>query len=145
MEFGLTHSAFQSEDEAVIEEGGVIETIAVADQSVSDATQIEEAIPIGIIAGEAGNLEAEDYADPTESNFGSETGEAGAVGEASAGKTEILIDEDHLVGCPAEILSALNKSVLARGRFAVILYLGGGGLADIDDGGSLDMSWFDLG
>ncbi len=145
MQLCFTHGAFESEDQAVIEKRRVIEPIAIADQSVGDAAEIEQAIPIGIIAREARNFETKDDADSAESNFGGQACEAGALGHTGAGKTEVLINEDHLLVGPTELPCPLGQRVLPRGRFPVLLHLGGGGLAYINDGSSLNMSRFDLG
>ena len=48
----------------------MVEAIAVSDQGVGDATQVQEPVPVGIVAGEAGDLEAEDDAHSAERDFG---------------------------------------------------------------------------
>jgi len=41
----------------------MIDAVGIGDQRVSEAAEIEQAIPIGIVAGEAGDLESENDPD----------------------------------------------------------------------------------
>ena len=41
MELGFTHGALEAEDQAIIELGGMIDPVVIADQGISDATEIE--------------------------------------------------------------------------------------------------------
>jgi hypothetical protein len=40
-------------------EGGMIDTVGVADQRVGEAAQLDEAMPIGVVARQARDLEPE--------------------------------------------------------------------------------------
>src|SRR5579862_2155192 len=51
MQFGLAHSALEAKQQAVVEQRRVIDAVGVADQRVSEAAEIDEAVPIGIVAG----------------------------------------------------------------------------------------------
>jgi hypothetical protein len=137
MKFCFTHGALQPEDQAIVEKRRVIQTIAVADQSVGQAAEIEQAIPISIIACETRDFESQDDADSPEGNFGSQANEAGPFGDTRTGKTEVFINEDHLLFGPTELLGSLGQRVLTRGRLPVLLHLGGGGLTHINHGCSL--------
>jgi hypothetical protein len=65
----------------------MVEAIAVSDQSVGDATEIEQAIPVGIVACHTGDFQAEYDTDMAEGYFRSHACEAGALGESGAGHT----------------------------------------------------------
>src|SRR5450759_1960936 len=91
MQFCFTHGALKPEHQTVVEKRRVIKSIAIADQRVSQAAEIEQPIPIGIIAGEAGDFEPQDNTNSSESDFGGEASEAGALGDTGAGKTEVFI------------------------------------------------------
>src|SRR3990172_3558325 len=63
VEFRLRHGTLQAQKEAVIEEAWMVDAVFIADQSVGDAAQIEEAIPISIVAGDSGDFNREDETD----------------------------------------------------------------------------------
>lgn len=58
---------------------------AISDQSVGDAAEIEEAIPVGVVARHAGDFQGEHDADVAEGHFRGQACEAGALGESGAG------------------------------------------------------------
>lgn len=62
MQLRLGHGPLQSENQAIIKQRGVIHPIAVADQRVGDAAQIQEPVPIRVAPREPGDVEAEDNA-----------------------------------------------------------------------------------
>jgi hypothetical protein len=49
MQLGLAHGALEPEQEAIVEEGGVIDAVGIADQRVGEAAQLDEAMPIGVV------------------------------------------------------------------------------------------------
>src|SRR6202035_4605168 len=48
MQFGLAHGALEAEQQAVVEQGGMIDAVAIADQRVGEVAEVDEAVPIGI-------------------------------------------------------------------------------------------------
>ncbi len=50
MQLGFAHSALEPEQEAIVEKGGMIDAVGVADQRISEAAQLDEAMPIGVVA-----------------------------------------------------------------------------------------------
>jgi hypothetical protein len=126
MDFGFAHGAFEAEQQPIVEERGVIEPIAVADQGVGEAAQIEQAVPLGVVAGEPGNLDAEQDADVAEGHLGGQVGEAGSVHNAGCRQPQVVLHELDLVAAPAEFDGAIDESVLAAGRFGVAFELAGG-------------------
>jgi hypothetical protein len=76
MQLGLAHGAFEAKQQSVIEYRGMIDAVSITDQRVSETAQIDEAVPIGIVAGEARNFEAKHEADMSERDFGREPREA---------------------------------------------------------------------
>ena len=63
----------------------MVNTIAVSDQSISDATEIEQAIPVGIIACHTRDFEAEHNTDTAQSHLRGHAAESGAFGESGSG------------------------------------------------------------
>ena len=72
----------------------MIDAIGVADQGVGHAAEVEQAIPVAVVAGEARDLEPEHDPDVTEGDLGGQASEAAAVAGTGTRETEILID-DH--------------------------------------------------
>ena len=61
LQFG--DQALEAEDQPAIGGGGVVDAVLVADQAGAESTQVEELIPIGAVAGQAGDVVGEDDAD----------------------------------------------------------------------------------
>ena len=144
VQFGLGHGAFEPEDQAVVEQGGVVDAIGIGEQGVGDATQVEEAIPVRVVARQARDLEAHHDAHLEEGDIGGELGEAGALGDAVGRDAEILVEDRDLVSRPAEVDGALDQGVLPLGRLAVVDDLRGTRLPNVDHGGALRVRRFDL-
>src|SRR2546429_1153396 len=75
----------------------MVDAVAVADQSLGDAAEIEQAIPIGIVACHARDFQREHDADVAERNFRSHARKSRALGESGAGYTQVFVDDGHLL------------------------------------------------
>src|SRR6266436_9625890 len=95
--FDLAHGALETEQQSVIEQGGMIEAVSIADERVGEAAEIEQAIPVGVIAGEAGDLKTEHDSDMPERNLGGEACKSVALDDAGSGNSEVLVDDDNLL------------------------------------------------
>ena len=82
VQLGLTHRAFQAEHQSVVEHCRVVDPIGVADQSVGQAAEIEQAVPIGVIAGQTRDLQAEHDTDMPQRDLRGEPGKATAFDNA---------------------------------------------------------------
>ena len=118
----------------------MVDAVAISDQRVGDAAEIEQAIPVGIVARHPGDFEAEHDADVAEGHFRGHACEPGTLGESGAGQAQVLVDDDHLFLGPPEFLRLLEQSILARRGLAVVFDLSRGGLANVDEGGALGMA-----
>ena len=125
MELGLAHRALEAEHQSVVEHGRMIDAVGVADEGVSEATQIEQAIPVGVVAGEARDLEAEDDADIAQSHLGGEPGKPISGDDAGSRKPEILIDDNDLLGWPTECGCFGSEGILTLCRLATVFDLSG--------------------
>lgn len=56
----LAHDAGQAEQQAVMVGAGIIETFAVGNDNAEERAQIEELMPIAVVAGKPGSVKAED-------------------------------------------------------------------------------------
>src|SRR6516162_3504538 len=122
----------------------MVEAIAVADQSVGDAAEIEETIPVGIVARDTGDFQAEYDADMAEGHFCGHTCEARTIGESGAGHAQVFVDDDHLFFGPTQLAGFLDQSILASCGFAVVLDLRRTRLANVDESRALEMTGFNF-
>ena len=62
MQLSLADRALQTQQEPVVERAGMIETVEVADHSVSNATEIKQPVQVTVIARDARTLESQHQA-----------------------------------------------------------------------------------
>jgi hypothetical protein len=86
---------------AAFEQRWMIDTVVVANESIGDATQFEQAIPVGIIPRQAGDFQSENDSHVSQRDFASEASEPGAFVDAGAGQSQIFVDDGHLLLGPA--------------------------------------------
>ena len=97
MQFGLAHRAFEVEHQTIVEQRWMIDTVAIADEGIGETAKIEQTIPVGVVAGETGDLKAEHDADMTEGNLSGKAGEAVPFDDAISGKSEVFVDDHDLL------------------------------------------------
>jgi hypothetical protein len=145
VQLGLAHGALEAKQQSIVKHGRVIDAVGIADERVGETAEIEQAIPVGVVAGEAGDLETEHDADMSKRNFCREPPEAAALDDAGAGKPEVFVDDDDLLRRPAERGRPSGQGILALRRLAIVLDLRGRGLSKIDIGSAVQMRGADLG
>ena len=70
MKLGFAHRALQPEQQAIIEEGRMIDAVGISNQSVGEAGKIDEPVPIRIVAGKTRDFETEHEADAGKRHLG---------------------------------------------------------------------------
>ncbi len=70
VQLGLAHRALQAEHQPVVEVGRVIDAVGVGDQRVGHRAQIQQLIPVAVVAGQPGHLDTEDDPDPAQADVG---------------------------------------------------------------------------
>lgn len=103
VQLGLGHRALESQQEAVVERAGVIKAIGVADHGVGHAAEVEQPVPVGVVARQPRGLEAENEPGVAERDLGHQVSETGALGVARARDTEVLVDHHDLLAGEAEL------------------------------------------
>jgi hypothetical protein len=116
----------------------------VRDERVGNAAQVEQSIPVGIIASETRYLQAEDDADAPETDFSGHVSKAGALHDSGTGDTEVMIDDLDLLARPTQLESPVYEPILTLGRLAVVLDLRHARLANVDAGTAAEMLTADL-
>ena len=98
MQLGLAHGALETKQQSIVEQGRMIDTIGIADERVGEAAEIKQAIPVGIIASETGDFEAEHDADVSERDLapGARPFEKKIVGVTDPRPCDELIDKSAI-------------------------------------------------
>ena len=138
MQLGFGHLAFHAEQEPVVEVAGVIEAVFVADQGAGHAAQLEELVPVGVVAGQPGAFQAEHDPGPAQGHLGDQLLESFPVGGAGAGLALVDVDHGDLAGGPAQRDRPAAQVVLADRGLGVVDDLLEAGLADIEQRGPGD-------
>ena len=133
VQLGLGHRALQAQQEPVVERAGVIEPVGVADHGVGHAAQIQQPVPVDVVARQPRDLQAEHQPGVPERDLRRQPGEPGALREPRAGDPEVLVDHHDLLAREPELDRALHQRVLAGGRLDVALQLRLGGLAQVHE------------
>src|ERR1700756_3431779 len=123
----------------------MINAVVVTNESIGDTAEFQQTIPIRVVPGEARNFQSENDAHVSQGDFAGEASEPGAFISGRTGQPEIVINDDHLLFGPTQLSGPIRQSILAGGRFAVMLDLARRGLTNVDASNALDVRRFDFG
>jgi hypothetical protein len=141
----LAHGALQAEHEPIVVVGWVVDAVAVGDERVGQRAQVQQLIPVGVVAGQAADLDAQDEPHLAQPDVGDQALEALPRAGVSTGAAKVVVDHQHLVGQPAQRGSSFHQLVLALQALGVLPDLGDGRLAHVHVGVSAQMARGDLG
>ena len=144
VQLGLRHRALEPEQQPVVEVAGVIEPVLVADQRARQRADLEQPVPVGVVARQPRDLEPEHDPGPAQADLGDQLLEALAVGRRGAGLALVGVDHDDPLGRPAERDRALAQRVLALGGLGVQGHLAQRRLAHIQERGPREVLGGDL-
>src|SRR6202023_1102265 len=85
MQLGFAHRTLEAKQQAIVEQRGVIDAVVVANESIGDATQFQQTIPVRIVPRQARNLQSENDAYVGQRHLAGEASEPGALVDARAG------------------------------------------------------------
>ncbi|OWW01895.1 hypothetical protein ATY81_23385 [Rhizobium sp. R72] len=60
MQFGFTHCSLETEQKPVVEACRIVDAVLVEDQGVSKGADLEQTLPVGIVARQTGDFQAHD-------------------------------------------------------------------------------------
>src|ERR1019366_4661288 len=135
----LRHRALESEHQAIVKQTRMINAARIADERVGDATQVEQTIPVGVVACEARDFQSQHETAVTQGHLRRHTSEARTIGKTGAGHAQIFVNHFNLIARPAELDRAVCQSMLTCRRFTIVFHLRGAGLAHVDDGVTAQM------
>src|SRR4051812_12645938 len=101
-------------------------------------------MPIPTRTRQTRHLDAEHQTNVAEPDLSNETLEAGTMQRRGRRPAKIIIDNDHLLAAPAELVSTVRQSVLQTCRLLVLQHLADCRLSDIDNRLSLTVPGLDL-
>src|SRR5262249_31509078 len=144
MQLGFAHGALEAEQQSIVKHRWVINAVGIADERVGEAAEIEQAIPIGVVAGEARDLKTEHDPHMPKRDFRREARKAAAFDATGAGDAKRFVDDDDLLCRPAKRGRSCGQGILALCRLAIVFDLSSGGLPKIDVGSAAQMRGADL-
>src|SRR3954454_4683219 len=119
---------------------GSYDAVAVRDQALAVAAQVEQRVPVRAVAGQPGHVGREDQADLAERDAGDQVLEAGPLLAPGAAPAEVAVDDLDVGLTPAELAGALPQRVLQPEALPVGEDLVRAGLAAVEhrpaDGGA---------
>ena len=126
MQFQFRDLALQPEEEAPVDRGRVVDPVAIGDEAIAEAADVEQRIPVRAVAREPGDFGGEDNSYMFECNEGHELLKAVTSLGRAGGPALILVDDPDLVLVPAEFEGALLEGILEPGDSPGWSGLGGG-------------------
>ena len=118
VQLGLAHRALQAEHQPVVEIGRVVDAVGVGDQRVGQRAQIQQLIPVGVVAGQPADLDAEDDPDlPRPTSATRSLNPCRAVASAP-GPAQVVVDHPHLMRAQPSA-TARSRSSYWRIRLSV--------------------------
>src|SRR5689334_123888 len=134
MEFDLGDGALQTQKEPAVLASRIVNTVAVRDQTLAIAAQVEQRVPVRAVTRQPGHLPGQDQADLAQGDAADQIHHTLAVTGGLGAEPEIGIDDLDVVVMPAEFEGALAQGVLQARALLVAQDLVRCGLADVDHG-----------
>ena len=101
MQLGFAHRSLEPEQQAVVEVGGVVNSIFVEDQGISQRTDLQKPAPIGRVTCQSRNLPTEHDAGFPQTHLSHQFLESFTIHRRGAGLTEIAVDDNDPLDRPA--------------------------------------------
>lgn len=73
MQLGFAHGSFQTKHKAIVKVRRVVHPILVEDQRVGERANLQQAVPVGIVSGQAGDFETHHDAGAAHANIADQT------------------------------------------------------------------------
>lgn len=141
----LTHRALETQQQAVVEVGRVVDTVLVEDERVGQGADLQQPVPVGRIASQPRHLQTEHDASVAEPDLGDQLLEALAIPRRGARQSQVGVDDDDALLRPAQSQGALAQGILALGTLAVFEDLSHRRLSHIQVGIAPQVTRGDLG
>jgi len=90
VQLGFAHGALQPEQKAVVEVRRGVDPVFVKDERARQSGRLDQAMPVGVVAGKAGDFEPLNNASVAQCDLGHKALEAVTVARLRAGQTQPL-------------------------------------------------------
>src|SRR3984893_17068701 len=120
MKLGLADGPFQAEKEPVIEVRGIIHTVLIPYQAAGESAQLEQPLPIGVVARQTRNLEPQNDTGVTQCDFTDQVLKSLTVLGMLCRETQILVDDVNVLVRPTERDRTITQGILTLGAFDVL-------------------------
>lgn len=140
MEFGLAHCSLEAEQEPVVEAGRIVDTVLVEDQGIGKGADLQQPLPVGIVARQTGDLEAHHDPGLPHADVADQPLKPLAPGRRRAGFALVVVNDDNLLVTPAEGDRPSAKRILSPGALGILNDLPHRGLADVQVGTAFEMA-----
>src|ERR1039457_2314816 len=98
----------------------IVDTVFIEDQCLCESGQLQQPMPVGVVASKSRHLEAKHDAGTPESDFADELLESVSVLGVCAGDTEIAVDRVDTLDGPTKCHGTFAQTVLALATLGVI-------------------------
>src|SRR5262249_52341543 len=120
MKLSLAHCSFEAEQEPVVEARWIVYAILVEDQRVRERADFKEPVPVGVVPGQARDLETHHDPRASHPHVGDQALKSLAPGGGRARLALVAVDDDDLVVGPTERSCAATQRVLTLRAFDVL-------------------------
>src|SRR5882724_6674842 len=140
MKFGFRHGPLQSKQQSVVKVAGVVDSVLIQNERVGEGADFQEPVPVGGIACQARNFQAEHDAGLPQTYLRHQLLKSFAVRGFRGGVAEIGVDDRDPFDWPAQGYGTLAKIILSYRALGVLKHLAQSGLPDIQISVSLQMA-----
>jgi hypothetical protein len=98
----LCFRSIQAEQQPVVEARRVVDTILVEDQCVGECADLQQTMPVGVVPGQARDLEPHNHASVSHADIGDQTLKTFAPGCRCARLALVVVNDDNLIVAPAQ-------------------------------------------
>ena len=102
MKFRLADGALETEQEAIVQRIGIINSLAIPEQGIAQGADLEQLVPVAARASKAGHLHAEHDADMAQSDLSHEALEAQASLGCCRRVPLVLVDHQNAFPWPPQ-------------------------------------------
>ena len=119
----FTHGAFEAQEQAVVDEAGIVDAIRIDDDGAHHAAQLDQVVPIAAVPRQARRFDTEDRTHLARADFRDESLESGSLNQTRSRAPEILVNDHDVL--EAQLAGVISQPVLASLTLLVVDDLAG--------------------
>ncbi len=133
----LGHGSLHPQQQAVVDQGWIVDGLPVRDQGSGDAAKLDQVLPLAAIASQARSFQAEDRSHRLRTDRSEEFVESAAVDQAHPRVSLIDVDDGDVL--EPQLARPILERILQPLALQMVAHLVGRRLANVDDGFPLQM------